>query len=127
VYDDNIYYSPEKFGFATVGEIDWSSGYYEFNITLVLRRISDGQLFYANDRGCSCPSPFETHKLEDLVPCTSQEFQAHLESCLPGEQTYDADYGNRPAKVADIMFRVTTPIGIAADSSVDDLPERDGD
>jgi hypothetical protein len=123
VYDTNIYYNPEKFGLATVGEIDWSSGSYEFDITVVLKRISDGQLFYAEDSSCSCPTPFETHELKDLTPCSPQELQAHLEARLPGAQTYDEDYGNRPVKIADIMFRVTTQLA----SGVDDLPKGESD
>lgn len=31
----NIYYDPEKFGLTTVGEIDWSTGSYEFDLTVV--------------------------------------------------------------------------------------------
>ncbi|MDG4792720.1 hypothetical protein [Micromonospora sp. WMMD1082] len=74
-----LYGSPEKFGLETVGEVDWSSGSYEFDLTVVWRRKSDGAFFFAEDSGCSCPSPFESVGVDDLMPVESlSEFHAHL-------------------------------------------------
>ncbi len=61
------YYNPADFGLETVGEIDFSSGEYEFDLTVIWRRISDGAFVYADDSGCSCPSPFEDKGIEDLT------------------------------------------------------------
>ncbi len=63
----NIYYDPEKFGLEQVGEIDFSSGAYEFDLTVVWRRVSDDALVYAEDSGCSCPSPFESTGVDELI------------------------------------------------------------
>lgn len=42
----------------TIGEVDFASGY-EFDKTVVWRRKADGVFLWAEDNGCSCPSPFE--------------------------------------------------------------------
>jgi len=77
-YDNNPYSTPEKYGLISFGDIDFSSGYYEFDITAVLRRVSDGAFFYVSDSGCSCPCPFENTKLSDLTPLDSlEEFQKY--------------------------------------------------
>lgn len=67
--DGNIYYSPQKFGLKTVGEID-TGGSYEFDIFVVFKD-SDGRFFCAHDSGCSCPTPFESFGLPNLARVTS--------------------------------------------------------
>lgn len=62
----NIYYSPEKFGMRQIGEIDWSDGNYQFDLTVVWED-GDGSFWYAEDSGCSCPSPFENKGVGDLT------------------------------------------------------------
>ena len=84
------------------GRIDWSSGSYEFDLTVVLKRESDGQLFYAEDSGCSCPTPFENHTLHDLTACTPAELQAHLVS------RNGSCYDNRDAEIAELMSRIVS-------------------
>lgn len=100
----NIYYNPEKFGLVPVGEIDWSDGCYQFNLTVIWRRDIDGHLVYAEDAGCSCPSPFEDQGIDDLTTCTAAQLQAHLEE--RGRDNYD---GDRAAEIADLMARVVSP------------------
>ena len=97
----NLYSNPEKFGLTVVGEVDWSDGNYNFDITAVYRRV-DGHLAYAEDAGCSCPSPFEDQGVDDLTACTPAELQSHLEE--RGKAVY---YRNRAAEVADLMAKVT--------------------
>jgi hypothetical protein len=97
----NLYSSPEKFGLTPVGEIEWSDGCYEFDVTAVYRR-ADGSLAYGEDCGCSCPSPFEDQGVSDLTACTPAGLQAHLEE--RGKDNYD---GDRAAEIADLMAKVT--------------------
>jgi hypothetical protein len=97
----NLYYDPQKFGLTLIDEIDWSDGCYNFNITAVYRR-ADGSLVYAEDSGCSCPSPFEDQGVDDLTAVTPAELQAHLE-----ERGKDNSDGNRAAEIADLMAKVT--------------------
>ncbi len=54
----NIYDSPENYGLKVFAEVSNPALDYEFSI-LVVWQDKDGNLFYAEDSGCSCPSPFE--------------------------------------------------------------------
>lgn len=63
---ENVYYNPEAFGLTPIGEVEFSSGSYEFD-TLVLWRSEQGTVYYAHDSGCSCPTPFDGYTaLTDL-------------------------------------------------------------
>lgn len=50
----NIYYEPEAFGLTTVGELDLGGGY-DFDKFVIWQDNGTGRLWYAEDRGCSCP------------------------------------------------------------------------
>lgn len=98
----NIYYSPEKFGLTTVGEIELSDGCYQFD-TIVLFRNAAGDLLYAHDSGCSCPCPFESHGVDDLTPCTLVEFQVYVESQY--SHTY-SEIDRVKGELVDLIIRV---------------------
>lgn len=89
----NVYYDPEKFGLRTVGELDYSSGAYEFDLTVVW--IDDKKrLYYADDSGCSCPSPFESVGLDGLTKTTISGLRDHLRGRMKemyGEYVTDND------------------------------------
>lgn len=97
---NNVYYNPEKFGLTTVGELDYSSGSYEFDYTAVW--VDDQKnLYYADDSGCSCPSPFEGLGLNDLTKAnTVQELQGHLRARL--ENAY-GKYATSSSDVVDLV------------------------
>lgn len=101
----SIYYSPEKFGLATIGEIDWSSGSWEFDYTVVWQRESDGRFVYAEDSGCSCPSPFENTGVDELVVLPKrgglEAFKAHCD-----QRQADAYDGDRTAEVTALIERM---------------------
>ena len=99
----NLYSNPEKFGLTPVGEIEWSDGCYQFDVTAVYRR-TDGSLVYAEDAGCSCPVPFEDQGVDDLTACTPAELQAYIE-----KRGKDNGDGNRAAEIADLMAKAVTP------------------
>lgn len=105
----NIYSSPEKFGLTTIGEIDFSSGSYEFDITVVWRK-QDGTVAYADDSGCSCPCPFESDGLDDLTTASPAELQAHLEARAKQAFTDFSEQSDRWAmEIANLMNRVVNP------------------
>lgn len=54
--------SPYKY----LAEVQWGEADYSFDLTRVYRHTETGELFYAEDSGCSCPSPFEETTEEDL-------------------------------------------------------------
>jgi hypothetical protein len=105
-----IYSSPEKYGLTTVGEIDYSDGCYQFDLTVVWRD-AHGRLFYGDDSGCSCPSPFEDMGLTDLTVCTFATLQEHLEDRLdeaysPLNEWDRDDRKNRAAQIVNLLGRV---------------------
>lgn len=67
----NIYSDPEAFGTELFGSIDFESGY-GFDI-IAIWTDHYGGLWYAEDRGCSCPAPFEDHDLRTLQSATPRE------------------------------------------------------
>lgn len=74
----NFYTDPADFGLKLIGEIEWGDGCYSFDLTVVWRRDFDGKLVYAEDSGCSCPSPFEDQGIPDLTLCTADQLQVQL-------------------------------------------------
>ncbi len=73
---EDVYYSPEKFGLEKVGEVEDPQAFYSFN-TFAIWRAADGTLYWGQDSGCSCPSPFENvRSLSDLKTGGSGEAAA---------------------------------------------------
>lgn len=63
----DVYGQPEHFGLKILGSIEWAAESYEFNMTVVWQDPVTGQLFYASDSGCSCPSPYENYTSRDAL------------------------------------------------------------
>jgi hypothetical protein len=77
-YDSDIYYTPEKFGLTVVREFDEPGLSYEFNL-FVIWKDGNGQYCWAEDSGCSCPTPFEgiTSK-DDLATGSYDDALRHM-------------------------------------------------
>lgn len=75
----NLYCAPEDHGLRTVGEIDFSDDFYGFDLLVVLERPATGELLYAEDSGCSCPSPFEFVPLTDWTLATRHSIAARIQ------------------------------------------------
>lgn len=69
-YSSNIYSSPEKFGLKIFGSASNDESY-QFDM-LVVWEDAFGKLFFAHDKGCSCPIPFENMGVGDLILLTNQ-------------------------------------------------------
>lgn len=54
----DIYCHPEKYALEAVGEVSWTDEPWEFDLTAVWTDDA-GVLYWADDSGCSCPTPFE--------------------------------------------------------------------
>jgi hypothetical protein len=79
----DLYYSPEKLGLATIGEVEWGDGCYSFDLTVVWRDVETGVLYFADDSGCSCPSPYEDTGRDSLTLIDRpQTFIDHIDKRL---------------------------------------------
>lgn len=61
----NVYYKPEDYGLEIIAELSSRDLLYEYDMVVVWRD-KDNNVYMAHDSGCSCPSPFEDVKFEDL-------------------------------------------------------------
>lgn len=88
----NIYYAPEKFGLTIVGEVEFSSGCYEFDTSVLWRDNGSGAFLVADDAGCSCPSPFEPVGVNDLRPINRlQDLIDYFDERKKESYRYDPD------------------------------------
>lgn len=96
----SFYYSPEDHGLKTIGEIEWSDGSYQFDVTVVWQR-EDGTFVYGEDSGCSCPSPFEDQTPDDLTAATIDKIMAHLQTRNAGQGSHTG--GDQGADIATLL------------------------
>ncbi|MCQ4150261.1 DUF7574 domain-containing protein [Rhodococcus qingshengii] len=119
----NVYYEPEAFGLTTVGELDLGGGY-DFDKFVIWQDNGSGRLWYAEDRGCSCPSPFEdvsfTNGMTEVH--TPQQLIDAIHSWRNDEDNYrdsatdglDGDAGQLIVKAREIAtFSNELPGGVA--------------
>lgn len=99
----------ERLGLKVLGELEQSEPDYSFDTLCVWRRDSDGALFYATDRGCSCPSPFEDFEtIESLTPIKdAATFEREMDEWA-GKDPYD------PQGKADLARKVREALRDAA-------------
>ena len=88
----NPYYDCEKCGLDLVGEIDYSSGSYEFDTRVVWKRKKDGRLLTARDAGCSCPTPFESHDPKKDLEDITNEYESYLRTEWKDAPKYEREY-----------------------------------
>ncbi len=70
---NNIYYSPERFGLTVMWMVEHEPNY-DFDMCVVWKD-REGQLYWAQDAGCSCPCPFEDFGgVDDLTPLTMDSY-----------------------------------------------------
>ncbi len=99
-----IYSQPEKYGLATIGEIDWSDGNYQFDLTVVWKRESDGAFVYGEGAGCSCPEPFDDFGMNDLIKLRKigglEDFKTHCSDRQAGIDRWSYPEDRRAETVA---------------------------
>jgi hypothetical protein len=100
----NIYYQPAEFGLTTVGEVDYVPGCYEFDL-LVVWQDANGRYFYGEDSGCSCPAPFESQGLSDLVQTTGQGVIDRIRERLGKRRDWDT-YAETDSQANALMSRI---------------------
>lgn len=102
---NDVYYSPEKFGLTTVGEVELSNGSYEFDL-FVVWQDSAGTYLWGRDAGCSCPSPFEYQGIDGLDRGTAHEAAAALQKVLDERDDYDRRNGYGEAAAVELIGRM---------------------
>lgn len=60
-YDKDLYTDPEHFGLEVIWELNDPNASYSFDIFVVWKHTETGKIYWAEDAGCSCPSPFEDY------------------------------------------------------------------
>ena len=107
-YDLNVYSSPGKFGLATVGEVEWGDACYSFDLTTVWRDEVTGSLYYADDSGCSCPSPYENTSRNDLILIDGpQAFIDHVNARIAALYDFNESQNERAkGKAAELIVKV---------------------
>lgn len=106
--DDRPYTDPAAFGLEFLGEIEWSGFTYEFDMTAVWYRSGAlvPQFFWADDSGCSCPTPFENTSYEELRSGGLGDLQRHLEARAAGvEPCAPVSSDTARMRMADMMAR----------------------
>jgi hypothetical protein len=102
MHGQDPYSKPEKYGLEIIGSIDWDMTSYSFDMTVVWRDSETQQLFYADDSGCSCPSPFEDFSSkEQLTEVSKAELHEHL---LKREEA--ASWNGCAFDIANLMGRL---------------------
>lgn len=100
-YYDNPVDNAEKYGFEYVGSIDLSEPDYSFDILGVLK--NEKGYYLGTDSGCSCPSPWESHRVEDFTgPLTAEQAREEAHSLWSG--SYGGGY--EPEEFDALMERI---------------------
>jgi hypothetical protein len=109
----DTYSQPEKFGLEIVGDISWDNEPYQYDYTVVWKDPKTGELFYADDSGCSCPSPFETYTSRDqLTPLSGfqefyEEMKARENTIMLNAREYNREEKEHvPGAVAELLHKV---------------------
>jgi hypothetical protein len=106
-FKPDVYYQPEIFGLKRVGEVEWSDGSYQFDLSVVWQDEC-GNLLYGEDSGCSCPGIFEEYVngAEDLEYVTFGQLQQRLEKRLAGGLGWGVDPEDARGQVVDLLSKV---------------------
>jgi hypothetical protein len=96
----NIYYDPNDFGLEIFEHIEDDNACYSFDDFIIWRRLEDGKLFFGQDSGCSCPSPFEYYGVNDLTPITDlQQLEIAIDSYRGSVPEYQRCTSDRKQEV----------------------------
>lgn len=97
-YDKNCYYHPEVHGLSVFDEVE-TAGSYEFDTTVVWED-AEGNLYWAHDSGCSCPTPFESYtSISDLNKLDSDSLHSFDEHLKNQYRITPSQYNNLITKV----------------------------
>lgn len=94
----DVYHQPEEFGLTIVAS---AARYEDYGFDMfVVWRDADGNLLYASDAGCSCPSPFEDVTSVDMLT-RGNKFEA-INALVSWSKSWDDDSLKSGLSVADV-------------------------
>jgi hypothetical protein len=103
--EPDVYSQPAKFGLVTIGDVNFGSGY-DYAYFVVWQEASTNKLYYGEDSGCSCFSPFEDfNDIADLTEATAIEICEKLDA-RAGTGVTDSWDNWELSQVADLKDRV---------------------
>lgn len=71
-----------------IGDVSLDNEPYQFEDLRIYVRRQDGMIMWATDSGCSCPVPFENHKVKDLKESTLLTFEDTVLVQVLGDRSY---------------------------------------
>lgn len=96
------YHSPEDFGLTIVGDLDDDREPYQFSM-FVVWKDADNRLYWADDAGCSCPSPFEDYRsISDLCTGSRAECVRAIVEWVDGDAYFAERAGNLGRAVREL-------------------------
>lgn len=100
-WEQNPYYYPQNYGLEIVAEIDFADSY-EFDKVVVWRNEA-GDLLWATDSGCSCPTPFENHSTLDSLERLTNWY--YFEQTVKGMSRYNSRYCDDFLREVEQVYR----------------------
>ncbi len=97
-------YPSDDNNWQMLAELDLEEPYYSFDLLVVWRNIITGEVVYATDSGCSCPSPFENHEADDY-----KEFSwSAIDAVIAEHRADEYASGPKPDDVLEFKNRLRT-------------------
>ncbi|MES2211643.1 MAG: hypothetical protein V4490_00670 [Pseudomonadota bacterium] len=104
----NIYYNPESCGLNQVGCLDEADLSYEYNTLIVVEEIQSGKMFWAQDSGCPCPTPFEDYRFvsadDNNLSALNKET---LDSFINEVKNFPATLDERQSLIRKVKYRLS--------------------
>lgn len=103
----NIYYSPEAYGLEVFEMIQRDDMSYSFDMFVIWKDKDTNTLYYADDMGCSCPSPFEDDSRETITridPYNIQTFEGDIKGW--NDLGYDNEFRTSPNTIQGVIDKV---------------------
>lgn len=97
-----IWDNPQDFGLTMVKDVDIADSY-EFDM-IAIWKTEDGRYLIGTDSGCSCPTPFENTKVEDLTEVRTLADVADFARATWSDSYYDEQ--EREEGVARLVDRL---------------------
>jgi hypothetical protein len=104
-WENNPVAAPAAYGFESVGSVELNNEPWEFYILAVLK--NEQGYYLTTDSGCSCPTPFENHTVDDLTgPLTAEQAREEITSLTELAGGYEYRNGPDKFEVLDLIAKV---------------------